>query len=59
MFEAPECYYHYCSCQEAPAALTEEDIQRGIKKREVDEQRKHYIQGYSIIEMYKHDWWKI
>ena len=40
VFEAMGCFYHYCSCQEA---LTEEDIQRGNKKREVGQMRKQYI----------------
>ena len=31
VFEAMGCFYHYCSCQEARPALTEEDIKRGKK----------------------------
>ena len=43
VFEAMGCFYHYCSCQEARPALTEEDIERGNKKREIDQMRKQYI----------------
>ena len=32
VFEALTCFYHYCLCQDARPALTEEDIQRGTKK---------------------------
>ena len=27
VFEAKECYYHFCSCQEAQAALTDQDVE--------------------------------
>ena len=61
VFEAMGCHCHYCPCQEARPCLTEEEIQRGIKKRELDELRKQYIQqkGYSVIEMYECDWWSL
>ena len=61
VFEAMGCYYHLCPYQEARPSLTEEEIQRGIKKRELDELRKQYIQekGYDFIEMYECDWWKM
>ena len=32
VFEAMDCFYHYCPLQEARPALTEEDIKRGNKK---------------------------
>ena len=32
VFETMGSSYHYCSCHEAPSALTEEDIQRGTEK---------------------------
>ena len=36
------------------------EIQRGIKKTELDELRKQYIQkGYSVIAMYECDWWSL
>ena len=40
VFEAMGCFYHYCPCQEARPSLTEEDIRRGNKKREMDQIRK-------------------
>ena len=43
VFEAMGCFYHYCPCQEAPPSLTEEDNERGNKKREMDQMRKQYI----------------
>ena len=51
------CSYVFCPRQEARPSLTEEKIQRGIKKRELDELPKQYIQenGYSVIEMFECD----
>ena len=43
VFEAMGCYYHYCSCQEARASLTDTDIERGVKKRQQDQARRDYI----------------
>ena len=43
VFEAIGCFYHYCPCQEAQPSLTEEDIERGNKKREMEQMRKKYI----------------
>ena len=43
VFEAMGGFYHYCPCQEARPSLTEEDIERGNKKREIDQMRKQYI----------------
>ena len=37
------CYYHFCSCQEARPSLTEQDIERGNKKGEMDDMRQEYI----------------
>ena len=61
VFEAMGCFYHYCSCQEARPALTEEDIERGNKKREMDQMRKQYIKekGYNVVEMWKCEWWNL
>ena len=36
VFEAMGCFYHYCPRQEARLSLTEEDIERVNKKREMD-----------------------
>ena len=43
VFEAMGCFYQYCPCQETRPSLTEEDIERGLKKREVDQMRQQYI----------------
>ena len=43
VFEAMGCFYHYCPCQEPRHSLTEEDIECGDKKREMDQTRKQYI----------------
>ena len=54
VFEAMGCFYHFCPCQELRPSLTEEDIQRGSKKRELDALRRHYIQEkvFKVIEMW-------
>ena len=63
MFEAMGCFYHYCPCQEARSFLTEEDIQRVNKKREIDLMRKQYIKekGYNVVEMWECEceWWNL
>ena len=53
VFEDMGCFYHFFPCQELPPSLTEEDIQRGSKRRELDALRRHYIQekGFKVIEM--------
>ena len=53
VFEAMGCFYHYCPCQEERTSLTEEDIERGNKKGEMDQMRKQYIKekGYNVVEM--------
>ena len=60
VFEAMGCYYHFCSCQEARPSLTEQDIERGNKKREMDDMRREYIKekGYKVEEMWECDWWE-
>ena len=61
VFEAMGRFYHFCPCQELRPSLTEEDIQRGSKKRELDELIRHYIQekGFEVIEMWECEWWKL
>ena len=61
MFEAMGCFYHFCPCQELRPSLTEEDIQRGNKKRELDALRRHYIQEkcFKVIEMWEYEWWRL
>ena len=55
------CFYHYCSCQEARPSLSEEDIERGNKKREMDQIRKKNIKekGYNVVEMWECEWWNL
>ena len=55
------CFYHFCPCQEVRPFLTEYDIQRGIKKRELDELRRNYIKqkGFTVIEMWECEWWRL
>ena len=59
VFEAMGCFYHYCPCQEARPSLSEEDIEGGNKKREMDQMRKQYIKekGYHVVEMRECEWW--
>ena len=54
-------FYHLCPCQELCLSLTEEDIQRGSKKRELDALRRHYIQekGFKVIEIWECEWWRL
>ena len=61
VFEAMGCFYHFCPCQELRLSFTEEDIQRGSKKRELDALRRHCIQekGYKVIEMWECEWWRL
>ena len=61
VFEAMGCFYHYCPCQEPRPSLTEEDIERGNKKREMDQMRKQYIKekGYNVVEMWECEWWNL
>ena len=61
VFEAMTYFYHFCPCQELRPSLTEEDIQRGSKKRELDALRRHYIQekGLKVIEMWECVWWRL
>ena len=50
VFEAMGCFYHFCPCQELRPSLTEEDIQRGSKKRarciETTLYTRERLQGY-------------
>ena len=44
-FEAIGCFYHFCPSQEVRSSLTQDDIQRGSKKRELDKLRRNCIRG--------------
>ena len=60
VFEAKGCFYHFFPCQELRPSLTEEDIKRGSRKRELDELRRNYTQqkGFTVIEMWECEWWR-
>ena len=49
-----------CPCQEVRPFLIEDDFQRGIKKRELDELRESYIRekGFTVFEMWECEWWR-
>ena len=55
------CFYHYCPCHEARPSLTEEDIERGNKKREMDQMRKQNIKekGSNVVGMWESEWWNL
>ena len=61
LFEAMGCFYYYCPCQEARLSLTEEDIERGNKKREMDQMRKQYIKEkrHNVVEMWESELWNL
>ena len=60
VFEAMGCYFRFCSCPEARPSLTDQDISRGNKKREMDVIRREYIKekGYKVEEMWECAWWE-
>ena len=59
VFEAMCCYFHFRPCQEARPSLTDNDIKRGTRIREMDELRKNYIRekGCFVEEMWECSWW--
>ena len=61
VFEAMDCFYQFCPCQELRPPLTEKDIQRGSKSSELDALRRHYKQekGYRVIEKWECEWWRL
>ena len=52
------CYYLFYSCQETRPSLSEQDVERGNEKREMDELRREFIKekGYNIQEMWECEW---
>ena len=60
VFEAMGCYFHFCACQESRASLSEEEMQRGIRKKEHDELRRDYLRnkGYNIVVVWECKWWE-
>ena len=61
VIEAIGCFYHFCTCQQLRPSLTEEDIKRGSRKRELDELRRDYIQekSFTVIELWESEWWRL
>ena len=43
IFEALGCFYHFCESQEGQPCLTDEDIVKGQRKREIDNLRRPYL----------------
>ena len=58
--EAMACFYHFCPCQELHPSLTEKDIKRGSRKRELHESIRGYIQekGFPVIDIWECEWWR-
>ena len=61
VFEAMGCFYHFRPCQELRPSLTEEDIKRVSRRKEIVELRQSYIQekGFTVIKMWECEWWKL
>ena len=55
VFEAMGCFCHYCPLQELRPSLTEEDIKRDSRKKELDNLRPGFIRekGFTVIEMWE------
>ena len=53
VFEAMVCFYRFCPCQELRPSLTEENIKRGSRRRELDELRRGSIKekSFTVNEM--------
>ena len=60
VFEAMGCYYHLFPCQEIRTSLSDEDIAKGNKRREMYDLIREYIRekGYKIEEMWECEWWQ-
>ena len=60
MFEATGCYFHFFPCQETRPSLSDEDIERGNERREMDDLRREDIRekGYKIEKMWECEWWQ-
>ena len=53
VFEATGFFYRFSPIQELRPSVTEEDMKRGSRRRELDESRRSYIQEkrFTVIEM--------
>ena len=51
-------FCHFCPFEEVRPSRTEEDVQRGSKKRELDELRLNSIRekSFTVIEMWECEW---
>ena len=60
-FENLTSFSKYCPCQGERASLTENDFQRGNKKKQMKEIRKLYMKdhGRDIVEKWRIEWWSI
>ena len=54
------CFCHFCAFQEVRPSLTEEDIKRGSKKRDLDALKRDHVQGkgFTVIENWEYEWWR-
>ena len=61
VFGAMGCFYHFCPCQELRPSLTEEDIQRGSKKRDLEALRRRCIQDkcFKVIDLWECECWRL
>ena len=61
VFEAMGCFYHFCPCQGLSPSLTEEDVKRGSRRRELDELGRSYIQekDFTVTEIWECEWWRL
>ena len=61
VLEAIGCFHPFCPCQELRPSLTEDDIQRGSRKKELDALRRHDLQeiGFKVIERWECEWWRL
>ena len=59
VFEAMGCFRHYCFCQAARHSPGEQDLERGKKKKLIDEMPKQYIKEkrYDVVDMRECKWW--
>ena len=47
-YEAMRCYFRFpffCPCKEARASLSEDEMRRGTKRKEIDELRRVYLRN--------------
>ena len=52
------CFYHFRPGQDLRPSLTEEDINCGSRRREIDELNQGYIQErvFTVIEIWECEW---